>query len=89
MTSWILAVFLLVYAGMALGRWPLLAIDRTGIALVGAIALYLSGAVDAARVREAIDVPTLVVLFGLMVLSAQFAAAGFYACSPTMSWSSP
>jgi Na+/H+ antiporter NhaD/arsenite permease-like protein len=29
-------------------------------------------------VRAAIDVPTLVILFGLIVLSAQFAACGFY-----------
>src|SRR3546814_7836031 len=35
----VLAVFLGVYLGMALGRWPALAIDRTGIALCGAIVL--------------------------------------------------
>src|SRR3546814_10735434 len=33
------AVFLGVYLGMALGRWPALAIDRTGIAPCGAIVL--------------------------------------------------
>src|SRR3546814_1149760 len=35
----VLAVFLGVYLGMALWRWPALAIDRTGIALCGAIVL--------------------------------------------------
>src|SRR3546814_1789669 len=35
----VLAVFLGVYLGMALGRWPALALDRTGIALCGAIVL--------------------------------------------------
>lgn len=66
-----------VYVGMALGRWPGLAIDRTGIALCGAILLLL---VDArpADALERVDVGALAILFGLMVLSAQFAAAGFY-----------
>ncbi len=82
MTALVLAVFTAVYLGMALGRWPGLMLDRTGIALVGAILLVLAGAVSGAEVRAAIDVPTLVILFGLMVLSAQFAACGFYAwCS--------
>lgn len=81
-TALVLAVFVAVYVGMGLGRWPGLQIDRTGIALVGAIVLFLAGAVTADGVRAAIDVPTLVILFGLMVLSAQFAACGFYAwCS--------
>jgi Na+/H+ antiporter NhaD/arsenite permease-like protein len=53
-------------------------IDRTGIALVGAIVLVLAGAISPDQVRAAVDVPTLVILFGLMVLSAQYAACGFY-----------
>jgi Na+/H+ antiporter NhaD/arsenite permease-like protein len=78
----VLAVFVAVYVGMALGRWPGLRIDRTGISLLGAILLYLAGAVTGEDAREAIDAPTLIILFGLMVLSAQFAACGFYAwCS--------
>ncbi|MFO1070655.1 MAG: SLC13 family permease [Geminicoccaceae bacterium] len=82
MTGLVIAVFVAVYVGMALGRWPGLRIDRTGIAVLGAIVLYLAGAVGEADLRAAIDIPTLVILFGLMVLSAQFAACGFYAwCS--------
>ena len=78
MTALVVIVFACVYLGMALGRWPGLMLDRTGIALVGAIILILATAVDDEAVRAAIDVPTLVILFGLMVLSAQFAAGGFY-----------
>ena len=78
MTGLVLVVFAAVYLGMALGRWPGLKVDRTGIALLGAILLYGSGAVDGAAVLAAIDFPTLVILFGLMILSAQFAACGFY-----------
>jgi Na+/H+ antiporter NhaD/arsenite permease-like protein len=78
LTGLVLVVFAAVYLGMALGRWPGLKVDRTGIALLGAIVLYGSGAIDGAAVLAAIDFPTLVVLFGLMILSAQFAACGFY-----------
>jgi Na+/H+ antiporter NhaD/arsenite permease-like protein len=74
----VLTVFGAVYLGMAIGRWPGLKVDRTGIAVLGAIVLYGGGALDGAAVLAAIDFPTLVVLFGLMILSAQFAACGFY-----------
>lgn len=73
----ILVVFAGVYLGMALGRWPALALDRTGIALCGAIVLLVFGEHTRAT-AEAIDTATLAVLFGLMVLSAQFAACGLY-----------
>lgn len=78
MATFIFAVFVLVYAGMALGRVPGLSIDRTGIALVGAVVLVASGAVPPHDAVAAIDFPTLAILFGLMVLSAQFALGGFY-----------
>ena len=78
MTTLILLVFVAVYIGMAVGRWPGLRIDRTGIALLGAIVLYAAGAVPGAGMLASIDFPTIVILFGLMILSAQFAACGFY-----------
>lgn len=85
MTALTVAVFVAVYLGMALGRWPGLRIDRTGIALLGAILLYVAGAVDGSDAVRAIDFPTLFLLFALMVLSSQFAASGFYAwCSATI-----
>lgn len=71
-------VFALVYAGMALGRFPGLSIDRTGIALLGAIVLYLAGRIDGPGLAAAVDFPTLALLFGLMLLSAQFGLCGFY-----------
>jgi len=73
----VLAVFAGVYLGMALGRWPALALDRTGIALCGAIVLLFFDERTGAS-AAAIDTGTLAVLFGLMVLSAQFAASGLY-----------
>src|SRR3546814_18604831 len=63
---------------MALGRCPGLRIDRTGIALLGAIVLVASGAVDLGGPTRYVDLPTILLLFGLMILSAQYAASGFY-----------
>lgn len=74
----ILTVFAAVYAGMALGRWPGLAVDRTGVAMIGAIALLATGAVSGDLAYRSIDFPTLAILFTLMVLSGQYAASGFF-----------
>lgn len=83
MSEWIdrdliLIVFALTYLGMALGRFPGLRIDRTGIALLGAIVLVASGAVELGSTARFVDLPTILLLFGLMILSAQYAASGFY-----------
>lgn len=78
MTAFILALFAATYAGMALGRVPGLSLDRTGIVLVATVLLLGAGALSSGQVVEAIDFPTLFILFGLMILSAQYAASGFY-----------
>ena len=72
------AVFVAVYAGMVLGRFPGLAIDRTGIALLGAIVLVAGGVVAPHDAWNAIDASTLMLLLGLMVVSAQFRMSGLY-----------
>lgn len=73
-----LIIFVLVYLGMLLGRIPGLALDRTGVALLGAIALLAVGRVGLDDAWTAIHVPTIALLFGLMVVSAQFRLGGFY-----------
>ncbi|MGQ9368851.1 SLC13 family permease [Azospirillum sp. A39] len=78
MTAFIVGLFAVTYLGMALGRFPGLRIDRTGIVLIASILLLAGGALTAEQVVDAIDFPTLAVLFGLMILSAQYAASGFY-----------
>lgn len=74
----VIAVFGLVYLGMVLGGLPRLAIDRTGIAVLGAIVLVASGRIDLDEAWRAIDVPTVALLVGLMVVSAQLRLGGFY-----------
>ncbi|WP_368904708.1 SLC13 family permease [Taklimakanibacter lacteus] len=71
-------VFILVYLGMALGRVPGLAVDRTGVALLGLIVLLASGDLSLNEAAQAVDIPTLALLFALMILSAQFEQSGFY-----------
>jgi len=65
-----------VYAGMLLGEIPGLALDRTGVALLGAIALVATGRVAPSAAWDAVDISTIALLLGLMVVSAQFRLAG-------------
>lgn len=78
MDAVVLIVFLVVYGGMALGRIPGLAMDRTGIALLGALALIVFERVTPEDARLSIDIPTVALLFALMVVSVQFRLAGAY-----------
>ena len=74
----IILVFVATYLGMAAGRLPWLHVDRTGIALLGVIALLATETVTIDDLGANIDTSTLVLLFALMIISAQFAASGFY-----------
>jgi Na+/H+ antiporter NhaD/arsenite permease-like protein len=71
-------IFAFTYVGMALGRVPGLRLDRTGIALLAAVALLAAGQVDVDDAGAAVDMPTLLLLFALMIVSAQFQEAGLY-----------
>ena len=48
MTTTIVIIFCIVYIGMILGGLPFLQLDRTGVALLGAIALISVDAVNGA-----------------------------------------
>ncbi|HZL60281.1 MAG TPA: SLC13 family permease [Stellaceae bacterium] len=74
----IILVFLLTYFGLGAGRVPWLQVDRTGIALLGVIALLASRQVTLDEFGANIDMPTIVLLFALMIISAQFVASGFF-----------
>jgi Na+/H+ antiporter NhaD/arsenite permease-like protein len=75
---WATLIFILTYAGVAVGRIPWLMLDRTGIALLGAIAMVVFGAVGLDRAVGSIDVPTILLLYALMIVSAQLRLGGFY-----------
>src|SRR5215470_5496437 len=79
MTATVVAVFLIVYLGMLLGGLPFVQLDRTGVALLGAIALVGTGDLTPEQAALAIHLPTLLLLFSFMVISAQMRLGGFYA----------
>ncbi len=79
MSAAVLVVFVIVYLGMILGGLPFLQLDRTGVALLGAIALVGLGAVDLDEAVQSLHLPTLTLLFAFMVVSAQLRLGGFYA----------
>ena len=73
-----LTIFLVSYIGIAFGSLPGLIIDRTGIALLGAIAMLAAGILNETEAFNAINLPTILLLYSLMVLSAQFTIGGLY-----------
>lgn len=75
----VLAVFSVVYLGMILGGLPRLQLDRTGVALLGAIVIVGSGVLTPEAAALSIHLPTIVLLFSFMVISAQMRLGGFYA----------
>lgn len=74
----ILTVFVLVFIGLILGNLPGLALDRTGIALLGAIAIIVMRELSIQDAVTSIDVSTIAILFSFMIISAQFYYSGFY-----------
>ncbi|HZU38113.1 MAG TPA: SLC13 family permease, partial [Gemmataceae bacterium] len=79
--AWItFAIFVLTYAGMAVGRVPGLALDRATIALIGAILMLLCGVItlDQAVSAESIDYKTILLLFGMMVVVGFLRLSGFF-----------
>jgi Na+/H+ antiporter NhaD/arsenite permease-like protein len=77
-TTAISVIFALTYCGIAVGHVPGLRLNRTGIALLGAIAIMIFGEIPTQRVIGFIDWPTILLLFGFFVLSAQLRLAGFF-----------
>lgn len=78
MNSLTLIIFLITYTGVAIGGIPGLALDRTGIALLGAIGMVAAGVLSTRDAVMSIDIPTILLLYGLMVISSQFRLGGFY-----------
>jgi len=78
MQSFVLVVFGVVYLGMLMGRLPGMAVDRAGVALLGAVALLAGGVLESRQAWAAVDMPTMSLLFGLMLVSGQLRLGGFY-----------
>ena len=73
-----LAIFALTYLGIALGHVPGLKLNRTGIALLGAIAIIIFSRMPTTSVVGLVNWPTILLLFGFFVISAQLRLSGFF-----------
>lgn len=71
-------VFLATYAVVAIGRVPGLRLDRTGAAVLGGALMVGCGALTERQAFEAIDLGTLSLLLGMMLLVANLRLAGFF-----------
>jgi Na+/H+ antiporter NhaD/arsenite permease-like protein len=72
-------VFLAVYVAMGFGHLPGFRVDRSGAAIIGALAMVAAERIGPRAAWDAIDYRTVGLLFGLMVVSSAFAVSGFYA----------
>ena len=77
-TPAILVIFGLTYLGFAAGRVPGLKLNRTGIVLLGAIAIAIFSGWPVTTVVGFINWPTILLLFGFFVISSQLRLSGFF-----------
>src|SRR5262245_4368179 len=73
-----LVVFAGTYLGLALGRLPFLRVDRTGVAIIGAAIVVVTGVLSWDRAVASVDAHTLVLLFGMMIVAAYLRLSGFF-----------
>jgi hypothetical protein len=72
-------IFVGSYLALAIGRIPGLSIDRAGIALVGAGLMVASGALTLEDAHKAVDLDTITLLLGMMIVVASLRISGFFA----------
>ena len=76
-------IFASSYLALALGKIPGLSIDRAGVALVGASLMVASGTLSPAEAYQAIDLDTITLLLGTMIVVASLRLSGFFAIATT------
>ncbi|MGH7073877.1 MAG: anion transporter [Stellaceae bacterium] len=74
-----LIVFAATYIVVAVGRVPGLRLDRAGAALIGAALMVAVGALTPGEAYRAIDLNTLALLLGMMMVVANLKLSGFFA----------
>jgi Na+/H+ antiporter NhaD/arsenite permease-like protein len=72
-------IFVGSYLALAIGRIPGLSIDRAGIALVGAGLMVASGSLPLEDAYKAVDLDTITLLLGMMIVVASLRLSGFFA----------
>lgn len=72
------AIFIVTYAVVAIGRVPRLHIDRAGAALLGGALMVACGVMTLDDAYRAIDFDTVALLLGMMIVVANLRLAGFF-----------
>ncbi len=79
MSFWItLVIVSLTYLGIALGGFPWLRTNRTTVTLIGVGLLLATRQIAFGQVSGFLDLNTLVLLFGMMIINANLQLAGFF-----------
>jgi Na+/H+ antiporter NhaD/arsenite permease-like protein len=73
-----LAILILTYGGVAIGRIPGLRLDRAGIAFLGGAAMIAVGALSLEEAYRAIDFDTITLLLGMMIVVAHLKVSGAF-----------
>ncbi|HEX4113901.1 MAG TPA: SLC13 family permease [Stellaceae bacterium] len=74
-----LVIFAATYLVVAIGRVPGLRLDRAGAALIGAALMVAAGSLSLNEAYRAIDLDTLALLLGMMLVVANLRLSGFFA----------
>jgi Na+/H+ antiporter NhaD/arsenite permease-like protein len=71
-------IFTTSYLALAIGKVPGLSIDRAGVALVGACLMVASGVMTLDDAWQALDMGTITLLLGMMIVVANLRISGFF-----------
>ena len=71
-------IFAITYLALAIGRLPGFRIDRTGAAIIGASFMVGVNALSLNEAYAAINLDTIILLFGMMIVVANLQLSGFF-----------
>ncbi len=71
-------IIIIAIIGIAIGRYPILKMNRATISLAGAILLVLLGAIPFQTACKVIDLDTIILLFAMMIVNINLSLAGFF-----------
>ncbi|MEM3444533.1 MAG: SLC13 family permease [Thermoplasmata archaeon] len=74
----IIGIFLITYVFLSLRRVSRVRIERPAIALFGGLAMVFAGAISAEEAMKAIDLNTIALLLGMMLIVSALEISGFF-----------
>lgn len=77
--SWVtLVIVVIIFIGIAIGRYPIIQSNRTTIALLGVALLIVFRQIRFEQIQDYLDFNTLILLFSMMIINANLKLAGFF-----------